>query len=119
MKLIGILSYTFDNLYTFTGTIRRDYAGLLHVGKKYVDFPSVTLGWKISEESFILKIKNINLIKIRGDFGQINNLSSVIWAYVAHTSPSIGYFRLGWHVLNFGGGIEENGNAYIRQLIVT
>ncbi|MDR3308463.1 MAG: TonB-dependent receptor, partial [Tannerella sp.] len=63
------------------GSFRRDYAGRLPEGKKYGDFPSFTAAWKVSEEGFFPKTDAINLIKLRGSWGRIGNLSSIGAAY--------------------------------------
>jgi TonB-linked SusC/RagA family outer membrane protein len=81
VSTVGRLSYSWNNRYFATASYRRDYAGRLPEGKKYGDFPAVTAAWKISEESFIPKSDALNLLKFRGSWGRIGNLSSIPVAY--------------------------------------
>ncbi|MDR1335554.1 MAG: SusC/RagA family TonB-linked outer membrane protein, partial [Tannerella sp.] len=81
VAVVGRLSYSYDNRYFATATYRRDYAGRLPKGKKYGDFPSVTAGWKISEESFLPKNSTLTLLKARASWGRIGNLGSIDYAY--------------------------------------
>jgi hypothetical protein len=75
------LTYSWNNRYFLTGTYRRDYAGRLPEGNKYGDFPGVTGAWKISEEPFMPKSDILNLLKIRGSWGRIGNLSTIPLTY--------------------------------------
>jgi TonB-linked SusC/RagA family outer membrane protein len=81
MSLVGRLSYSWKNRYFATASFRRDYAGRLPKGKKYGDFPGVTASWKLSEEPFMPKSDDFNLLKLRGSWGRIGNLASVPFAY--------------------------------------
>lgn len=69
-------SYTYDNRYLITGTIRRDGSSKFDVGKKWETFPSISGAWKVSEESFWKdkKIDNIiNDLKLRLGYGMTGN----------------------------------------------
>ncbi|WP_346861195.1 SusC/RagA family TonB-linked outer membrane protein [uncultured Draconibacterium sp.] len=43
---------------------------------KYASFPSASLGWKLSNESFLQNIDQIDLIKLRGSVGQTGTIPS-------------------------------------------
>lgn len=60
-----------DRLY-LTGTIRRDGSSRFGQGNKYGTFPSGSLAWRISNESFF-KSEIIDDIKIRAGFGITGN----------------------------------------------
>ncbi|GHT30502.1 SusC/RagA family TonB-linked outer membrane protein [Bacteroidia bacterium] len=59
--------------YVVSGTLRRDGTDKFFPNKKYSMFPSVSLAWKISNESFLKDIEWINLLKVRGSIGVTGN----------------------------------------------
>ena len=77
VSLISRLAYSYDDRYFFTASWRRDYAGRLPKENNYGDFPAVTLGWKISNESFFPKTDAVNLLKLRASWGRVGNLGSI------------------------------------------
>ncbi|HEX3007724.1 MAG TPA: TonB-dependent receptor, partial [Bacteroidales bacterium] len=68
------LNYTYDNRYLFEISSRIDASTNFPKKNRYGFFPSVSAGWRISEESFF---KGLNLpvsnFKIRGSFGILGN----------------------------------------------
>lgn len=77
VSLIGRLSYSYDDRYFVTGSWRRDYAGRLPKDNNYGDFFAATAAWKISNEAFFPKDGAIDLLKLRGSWGQVGNLGSI------------------------------------------
>ena len=74
------LNYKYNNKYLVTATLRRDgYSGFA-ANHKSALFPSVALGWVVSDESFF-KIPVINYLKLRGGYGisgnQVDKYSSL------------------------------------------
>ena len=73
------INYSFDSRYLITATARRDgYSPFGSNTNKYGLFPSVALGWNISNESFMKDVKFINNLKLRGSYGLSGNQSAVI-----------------------------------------
>lgn len=60
------VSYRLMDQYLITGTVRRDGFSGFAANNKYATFPSIALGWIISEEPFF-KIPWIDYLKLRGD----------------------------------------------------
>lgn len=67
------LDYQFNNRYLLSATIRRDGSSKFTENNKYGYFPSVTAGWRISQESFMKDIAWISDLKIRGGWGVMGN----------------------------------------------
>ncbi len=65
--------YSFRNKYLFSATIRRDGSSRFGDDRKWGNFPSVTGGWIISNESFFPQSKLISFAKIRASWGQSGN----------------------------------------------
>jgi TonB-linked SusC/RagA family outer membrane protein len=66
------LNYKFSDKYLLTATLRRDGFSGFAQNEKYAYFPSVALGWLVSEESFF-KVKWVDLLKIRPGYGVSGN----------------------------------------------
>lgn len=69
------ISYDYKNKYLMTATYRREGSSRFGANNKWGDFPSVSAGWRISEESFLKDVAWINDMKIRGSFGITGNNS--------------------------------------------
>ena len=67
------LNYQFKKRYMLTLTARRDGSSVFAANYKYATFPSAALGWMISDEPFLKKVKFINMMKLRVSYGSIGN----------------------------------------------
>lgn len=76
-SLFAEANYSFDDKYLLGATIRRD--GFSHFGKdsRYGNFPSVSAGWRISNENFMKGISWINDMKIRGSYGVLGSKEGI------------------------------------------
>ncbi len=63
------LIYGYASKYILTATFRRDGFSGFSKKNKYANFPSLSLGWLISEESFIEPAAWLNLLKLRLSYG--------------------------------------------------
>lgn len=68
-SLFSRINYDFNEKYLFTGILRRDGSSKFGANKKYGVFPSFSLGWVASKESFWKENKIINTLKFRGGYG--------------------------------------------------
>lgn len=60
----------FFDKYVIAATLRRDGTDKFFSDKKYSLFPSVSMAWKMSNESFLNDITWINLLKMRASYGE-------------------------------------------------
>lgn len=71
---MGRVNYSYDSRYMITGTVRRDGSSVIGAdANKYGVFPSIALGWNISNEAFMKSIKAINSLKLRASYGKTGN----------------------------------------------
>lgn len=70
---MGRLNYIYDDRYLATFTVRRDGYSGFGDDRKYGTFPSVALGWNISNESFFPDDSFINQLKLRAEYGKNGN----------------------------------------------
>ncbi len=71
-SFFGRLNYTYADKYLFTATLRADGSSKFGENNKYGYFPSVALGWNISNEDFMDNSVFDNL-KLRASWGQTGN----------------------------------------------
>ncbi|MCR4774098.1 MAG: TonB-dependent receptor [Prevotella sp.] len=71
---MGRVNYSYDSRYLFTFTVRRDGSSVFSKGNKWGTFPSVALGWNITNESFMEKATEwMNNLKLRLSYGKAGN----------------------------------------------
>jgi TonB-linked SusC/RagA family outer membrane protein len=71
LSYFGRVSYNFNNKYLFYGTFRAD--GTNKYQEKWGYFPTIGLGWVMSEENFMANNKLIDYLKLRGSWGELGN----------------------------------------------
>ena len=66
-------NYDFDNKYLVSGTVRRDGSSRFGENRKFGYFPSGSLGWRVSNESFLKGNSIINNLLVRASYGETGN----------------------------------------------
>ena len=102
---MGRVRYTYNEKYTFTGTIRRDGFSGFGKSNKFGVFPSAALAWRISEENFMNRFTWLDNLKLRLSYGKNGNRTISRYQTLAQISSGNGYV--------FGDG----GSAELRQWI--
>ena len=69
VSFFGRANYSYDNRYMVTATIRRDGTSRFQ-NNKWGLFPSVALGWNISNEEFLKGHPVLTTLKLRASWGQ-------------------------------------------------
>ncbi|SMP05680.1 SusC/RagA family TonB-linked outer membrane protein [Chryseobacterium profundimaris] len=69
----GRVNYNFDKKYLLTASLRADGSTRFGDNNKYGYFPSVAVGWTVSNENFLKDSQIINELKLRGSWGQTGN----------------------------------------------
>lgn len=75
---IGMMAratYTFDNRYSITGTVRRDGCSSFSKNRKWATFASGGFNWNISNEGFMKEIEQIDNLALRLSYGSNGNQS--------------------------------------------
>jgi TonB-linked SusC/RagA family outer membrane protein len=70
---MGRLNYSYNEKYLITLTGRRDGFSGFGANYKYAFFPSVALGWNISQEKFLADNKVLTNLKLRASYGSNGN----------------------------------------------
>lgn len=81
LSYVGRLNYEYAGKYLLSGSIRRDGSSRFAPGNKWGTFPSLSLGWRVSEEEFLKSVAAISELKIRASYGQtgFNGIGSYAW----------------------------------------
>ena len=74
LSYFGKFNYTFNDRYLLGLTLRYDGSSRFGKNSRYGTFPSVSLGWRISEEKFMESTKTwLDNLKLRASWGQTGN----------------------------------------------
>ncbi len=73
VSFFGKVNYTYADRYLASLTLRRDGSSRFGKNNRYGTFPSVSAGWRISEERFMEKTDWIDNLKLRASWGQTGN----------------------------------------------
>lgn len=73
LAYIARLNYAFRDKYLFSATFRREGSSRFSEGHKFGNFPAASVGWRISEESFIPKTPWLTDLKLRASWGMTGN----------------------------------------------
>lgn len=85
---LGRVEYNYDNRYLFNAVLRRDGSSRFSDENKWGNFPSVSAGWRVSNEPFF-KSEFIKDLKLRASYGELG-------------SGNIGNYEYKSFVNNFG-----------------
>ncbi|MDR3251275.1 MAG: TonB-dependent receptor [Tannerella sp.] len=100
---VGRLSYNYNERYMMELAGRYDATYYYAPGNRTDFFPSVSLGWRISEESFMGFARDIvNNLKIRASYGKSGNIDGDAFAYMS-------YYKIGSSYLWGKDGTREQG----------
>ena len=73
VSFFGKVNYTYADRYLASVTVRYDGSSRFGRNNRYGTFPSVSLGWRISEEPFMKRIEWLDNLKLRASWGQTGN----------------------------------------------
>ena len=73
VSYLGRINYTFNNKYLLSLTGRSDGSSKFGDNNKWAFFPSVAVGYKLSEESFMQSIEAVSNLKVRASYGKTGN----------------------------------------------
>lgn len=113
VSFLGRVNYSLMNRYMLTVSIRRDGSSVFGESHKWGNFPSASVAWRISEESFMKGLTFLNNLKLRGGYGVTGNQQGLHPQNSLRLVGSSGqtYFG-GSQITNFS--ITQNDNADLR-----
>lgn len=81
-SLFGSATYMFDTRYMVTANLRGDASSRFAENNQWGYFPSVSAGWRISEETFMQGVNWLSDLKLRASVGTLGNQEIRNYAYL-------------------------------------
>ena len=97
----GRLNYSFDDRYLLTATIRTDGSSNLGRNNRWGTFPSAAVAWKISNEKFMKRFRNLSGLKLRLGWGLVGNQNATSYAYGTKMSTATSVRGTGFYASNY------------------
>jgi TonB-dependent starch-binding outer membrane protein SusC len=102
LSYFGKINYNYGDRYLLAVTLRRDGSSRFGTNNQFGMFPSVSGGWRLSNEDFLKGVTFLSNLKIRGGWGRVGNQE------IGDAS------RFGEYMTNYGTntGTQTTGTAY-------
>lgn len=85
LGLIGRVNYAYKGKYLLEASVREDGSSELAEGQKWSTFPAASIGWRVSQESFMENTKNwLSDLKIRLGYGVTGEANIAPYSSVAN-----------------------------------
>lgn len=81
-SVFGRVNYNYDERYLLSFTMRRDESSKFSPDNRVGYFPSISAGWRISNESFF-DVPWINDLKLRANYGILGTSNIGVWDWVS------------------------------------
>lgn len=112
---IGRLNYSLNDIYLLQANVRADGSSMFAKGNRWGVFPSVSLGWRFSNEKFMRNVKWLSNGKFRVGWGLLgNNRIDVLSRYTYLTSGYNYSYGLGNEAMWEGSTATVLGNNDIK-----
>lgn len=92
MSYLSRVNYAFDNKYLVTATFRADATSNFGKNNRWGYFPSIALGWNITNEDFMTNQKTFDALKIRASYGKKGNDNIGSGEYTQTAALNIPYY---------------------------
>ena len=73
VSFFGRVNYNYNDRYLIQATVRSDGSSKFGADNRWGFFPSIAVGWRISEEEFFPKGIALNNLKLRASWGRLGN----------------------------------------------
>ncbi len=118
VSYFGRLNYEFAGKYLLSAIARYDGSYTFAPGSKFGFFPGVSVGWRLSEESFLKDVSYLSNLKLRAGYGRVGNpLNAGAFGYLPTINSGTGtsyVFGTGGQNQVIGGAPTRLPNPYER-----
>jgi TonB-dependent starch-binding outer membrane protein SusC len=110
LSVLGRVLYDYKSKYLLSASFRRDGSSFFGPGHKWGSFPSVSVGWVVTEEKFMQRLDWLNQFKIRTSYGATgnNNIPPFAWIDLLYAAN---------YPFGAGTGTATSGQAPSRDFI--
>lgn len=111
LSYFGKANYVYDNRYLASVTVRHDGSSRFGKNNRWGTFPAFSLGWRLSEETFMETTKNvISDLKLRLGWGQTGNQEIDNYSIYTIYVPDYGVADPTWDIIN-GTAYDISGSG--------
>ena len=107
---LGRVNYSYLGRYLLSASLRLDRSSLFASGNRNAWFPSVSVGWRVSEEKFMKNIDAISNLKLRASYGVTGNNRIQYQA-------ALEVYNTAHYILGEGNGALTNGYANTSETL--
>lgn len=107
-------NYTYKDRYLLTGTYRIDGSSRFGSDYRYGHFPSVAVGWRVSNEPFMKNVSFISNLKLRASWGKVGNDKISAYPSVATITSNVNAVFGTNEEIAYGATQTELSNPEIR-----
>jgi TonB-linked SusC/RagA family outer membrane protein len=107
-SVLGRVTYDYNQKYLFSAAVRQDASSKFGPNARLATFPSLSAGWRVSEEPFMKPVANLlSTLKLRASYGETGNanIGNYSWlngsginnaAYFFDNRRTFGAVQNGW-----------------------
>lgn len=110
----GRVNYSFAGKYLFAATVRVDGSSRFGANNRYATFPSLSLGWVVSEEGFMKGQNFVNFLKLRASWGQNGNQQIANYGFTSSIANGLNYTLGSGELLNNGAAPVTASNPDLK-----
>lgn len=99
----GRVNLSWDGKYLLEANLRADGSSKFAPGHRWGYFPSVSAGWRLSQEKFLLNTTWINELKLRASYGSLGNNATTSYYMYQSLFATANYVLNG----NIAGGLAQ------------
>jgi TonB-linked SusC/RagA family outer membrane protein len=112
-SFFGRLNYNFMEKYLFEANFRYDGSSRFAEDNRWGFFPSMSAGWRLTEEPFLSAVKSIANVKIRGSWGRLGNQNIDAFLYTSNINDVL--TNPGLNTGNYGFNNDVVAGAYFSS----
>ncbi|MFO7370057.1 MAG: TonB-dependent receptor [Bacteroidales bacterium] len=107
------LGYNYSSKYMLEVSGRYDGHYYFAPGERFGFFPAVSLGWRLTEESFMQGIDWLTNLKLRGSWGKSGNLAAKAYQYMSGYTLKGNAYAFGTGKVVQGAYVDYEANPFI------
>lgn len=103
LSYLARINYAYKDKYLVTATVRSDGSSRFGPNNRWGTFPSVALGWRVSQEDFMKSSRVFSDLKLRASYGFSGNFNIGDYSYMSNIGTSdyvLGGALAGGRVMN-------------------
>lgn len=112
-SFFGRINYDYRGKYLAEFNLRRDGSSKFNSNNRYGNFPSASVGWRLSEEAFLRNVNFLTNLKLRASWGISGNDRIGNYIFAQTYNPGIDYV-LGDDATVVGVAVTSLANPSIR-----